>query len=672
MRRFTFLASFVLFLSSLSFGQLVTVTADLKTLFGNAQTTNAKLCFSLIDGAGNPIQDPRVSVGLLIFTQTVCAVPDNTGHVSTSLEPNDLITPTGSQYSVEEYLNGQFIHGDNFTFSSGNNYNLNTMTPNQSGVIPPAPPQPLTGGLTFLFTQSTPAQTWTINHNFGTPGVVATFYDTNGKLIFPDTETETNTNTLTATFLVAQAGTALITNAGNWTPSALFPNYIIGNPTSAQTIGDQPLNLLGPLTGSGDNLFSWGGPGLFSQTGIFTNTANNCTLQSMLNGASINMFSSSGLGFFTQDGVCGGIIIPLGSSVSQANGVNGTVENHSNGPAVTSGTASMGGYFQNHNFGSNTNAWGINTVGVTMTGANNSAMFNEVDFDVQTGVTGATVEGWAINAPLWDSLPASAYGTVIGKPTCTTPNFSTYPATGCPQWTAAYFSAAGASSLFGVASQAGVGTTQNSGRMRFVLQDSGNVQHFYDVYASSSDLLRVERDGVQLVGVLPTQVTLNPTGGNGTSSLALVLEGINGSGVAKSTTLQTDSNGAFYLNSAAGTFNFENSGSIEASVGSTGLGSFNGGLKAGSSGSTIAGDFTGSATLTYTAIAAQTCQEQTLTVTGATSGKPTFASPAATPGSNLSWSAWVSASNTVSVRVCNPSAGPITPAAVSWQAWVLQ
>ena len=80
-----------------------------------------------------------------------------------------------------------------------------------------------------------------------------------------------------------------------------------------------------------------------------------------------------------------------------------------------------------------------------------------------------------------------------------------------------------------------------------------------------------------------------------------------------------------------------------------------------------------SATLTYTAIAAQTCQEQSVTVTGAASTGVASASPTASLGSvNLSWSAWVSAANTVSVRVCNPSSGSITPSAVTWQARVIQ
>jgi hypothetical protein len=81
----------------------------------------------------------------------------------------------------------------------------------------------------------------------------------------------------------------------------------------------------------------------------------------------------------------------------------------------------------------------------------------------------------------------------------------------------------------------------------------------------------------------------------------------------------------------------------------------------------------GSATLTFGAITAQTCSEQTVAVTGAASTGVASASPTASLGSvNLSWSAWVSAANTVSVRVCNPSSGSITPSAVTWQTRVIQ
>lgn len=80
----------------------------------------------------------------------------------------------------------------------------------------------------------------------------------------------------------------------------------------------------------------------------------------------------------------------------------------------------------------------------------------------------------------------------------------------------------------------------------------------------------------------------------------------------------------------------------------------------------------GSATLTYTLIAANTCQEQTLSVASAAAGKAAFFSPGASIGSGLSWSSWVSASGTVSVRVCNVTVAGITPSAVTWNGWVEQ
>src|ERR1700723_498686 len=66
--------------------------------------------------------------------------------------------------------------------------------------------------------------------------------------------------------------------------------------------------------------------------------------------------------------------------------------------------------------------------------------------------------------------------------------------------------------------------------------------------------------------------------------------------------------------------------------------------------------------ITYTAIAAHTCQEQGLSLAGSATTGVAMASPSASLGSiNLSWSAWVSASGTVEIRLCNISGSSITP-----------
>lgn len=90
-------------------------------------------------------------------------------------------------------------------------------------------------------------------------------------------------------------------------------------------------------------------------------------------------------------------------------------------------------------------------------------------------------------------------------------------------------------------------------------------------------------------------------------------------------------------------------------------------------GTKISAIYKASGALTYSSIAAQTCQEQTMTVTGAATSGVASASPASSLGSaNLSWSAWVSSSNAVSVRVCNVSSGSITPSSVTWNVNVVQ
>lgn len=129
-------------------------------------------------------------------------------------------------------------------------------------------------------------------------------------------------------------------------------------------------------------------------------------------------------------------------------------------------------------------------------------------------------------------------------------------------------------------------------------------------------------------------------------------------------------------NSGTGGVLFGSGGASPTTVGSvnnSGKAFFNGGLQVGG-GMGINAINTGTATLTYTSIAAQTCQEQTLSVVNAsTTNFGVSASPNTTLGNvNLTWSAWVSAPATVSVRVCNPTPGSITPSAAVWGVTVNQ
>ena len=71
--------------------------------------------------------------------------------------------------------------------------------------------------------------------------------------------------------------------------------------------------------------------------------------------------------------------------------------------------------------------------------------------------------------------------------------------------------------------------------------------------------------------------------------------------------------------------------------------------------------------MTFGAIAPGACVDATAYVTGANQGLAANASPLVDIGPNLTHSARVLKQNQVSVRVCNPTSGPLTPAVGKWQ-----
>lgn len=77
-----------------------------------------------------------------------------------------------------------------------------------------------------------------------------------------------------------------------------------------------------------------------------------------------------------------------------------------------------------------------------------------------------------------------------------------------------------------------------------------------------------------------------------------------------------------------------------------------------------------SSTLTFGSIPAQSCKDLTAFVTGANQGLVAHANPVGGLGPNLHWSAFVSKQNQVTIRVCNPTSGALTPAVVKWQIMV--
>ncbi len=91
------------------------------------------------------------------------------------------------------------------------------------------------------------------------------------------------------------------------------------------------------------------------------------------------------------------------------------------------------------------------------------------------------------------------------------------------------------------------------------------------------------------------------------------------------------------------------------------------------SGQKVSGTLQAQAALTFGAISAQTCGNKTVSLSGAATSNGAFASPNYAVEAGLSWSAFVSASGTVTLRLCNVTSGSITPASSSnWRVWVVQ
>lgn len=80
----------------------------------------------------------------------------------------------------------------------------------------------------------------------------------------------------------------------------------------------------------------------------------------------------------------------------------------------------------------------------------------------------------------------------------------------------------------------------------------------------------------------------------------------------------------------------------------------------------------GSATVDLGSIAAGAIATFTITVTGAAAGDTVYVGPPSTIEAGLTWCAFVSAADTVTVRVHNTTAGAIDPASATWKAKVVK
>ena len=76
------------------------------------------------------------------------------------------------------------------------------------------------------------------------------------------------------------------------------------------------------------------------------------------------------------------------------------------------------------------------------------------------------------------------------------------------------------------------------------------------------------------------------------------------------------------------------------------------------------------ATLDFGSIAANLAADLTVTVNGARANDPCLVAPPAAPDAEISFTAFVSANDTVTVRAANNSAGAVNPASATYRVMV--
>lgn len=102
----------------------------------------------------------------------------------------------------------------------------------------------------------------------------------------------------------------------------------------------------------------------------------------------------------------------------------------------------------------------------------------------------------------------------------------------------------------------------------------------------------------------------------------------------------------------------------------TGIQSFTNGISVGD-GATIDKVLTATAALDFASVAAGATAELTITVTGAAANDGVVLGPPTTISAGLNWNGYVSAANTVTVRIHNTTGVAIDPASATWRATVI-
>lgn len=112
-------------------------------------------------------------------------------------------------------------------------------------------------------------------------------------------------------------------------------------------------------------------------------------------------------------------------------------------------------------------------------------------------------------------------------------------------------------------------------------------------------------------------------------------------------------------------------GTVRLAIDATGLVSITGSLSISTTGTACDGLWSATATLNFGSIAPAEQADITITVTGASVGDSVSLGLPAAPTSGIVFNAWVSASNTVTIRATNITAAAIDPASATYRATVM-
>lgn len=236
------------------FAQNVTVSGNMKAITGVPSTTNTFVRFKLKNYTGNI---PTVSGVAVVYpscaqSNAICQdfLPNGAGAISGLIYGNDVISPSGTYYTLEFWYAGRLVYSADYLIT-GSFFNFNSAVPLTN--TPTLGPNQLIVQA-YPCVVPAPATTWTCNHGFNDLTVMVETFDLNGKQIFPDAIDTSNPNTTTITWIVAQAGKALILHAGNVAIATNQPNAVLQNPTGSQSI-QNGLSISGPLVVGGGAVF---------------------------------------------------------------------------------------------------------------------------------------------------------------------------------------------------------------------------------------------------------------------------------------------------------------------------------------------------------------------------------------------------------------------------------